>query len=125
MIKEVKLKKTKKIRKNGRIKNDRIKNHIKKHNNNLTRKISKKISKKLLNKLLRKSQRKSLTNPLRNPLKKSLLKSQDGGNTKERFEVKKLTDIDYSQFSLSKYVNQDIDWGTCPGPPPAPDCCIM
>lgn len=119
MIKEVKLKKTKKtkkIKKNGKrkyIKNN-IKKNIKKNdknyenNNKLTKKLSRKIKK--INKDVAKEV--------------PILKSQDGGNTKEKFEVKKLNDIDYSQFSLSKYVNQDIDWGTCPGPPPT-DCCIM
>jgi hypothetical protein len=121
MIKQVKLKKTKKtkkLKKNGKFKY--IKNHINKHNkhnNNLTRKLLKNISKKLFRKSLRKSQI--------NKKSKKLLRTQDGGNTKEKFEVKKLTDIDYSQFTLSKYVNTDIDWGSCPGPPPAPDCCIM
>ena len=44
--------------------------------------------------------------------------------SKEKFEVKRLSDIDYDQFSLSKYLDTDIDWGTSPGPPPT-DCCIM
>ena len=51
---------------------------------------------------------------------------QSGGdkNTKEKFEVKRLSDIDYSQFSLSKYMDTDIDWGNSPGKPPL-DCCIL
>jgi hypothetical protein len=44
--------------------------------------------------------------------------------SKEKFEVKRLSDIDYSQFSLSRYLDTNIDWGTSPGPPPT-DCCIM
>ena len=49
--------------------------------------------------------------------------NQKGGN-KEKFEIVKLTDIDYSQFTLSKYVNNDIDWGDSPGKPPT-TCCIL
>ena len=44
--------------------------------------------------------------------------------SKEKFEVKRLADIDYNQFSLSKYLDSDIDWGTSPGSPPT-DCCIL
>jgi len=49
---------------------------------------------------------------------------QKGGNVKEKFEVKRLADIDYSQFSLSKYINANTNWGSSPGPPPM-DCSIM
>ncbi len=49
---------------------------------------------------------------------------QKGGNVKEKFEVKRLADIDYSQFSLSKYINANTNWGNSPGPPPM-DCTIM
>ena len=49
---------------------------------------------------------------------------QKGGNVKEKFEIKRLADIDYSQFSLSKYINTNTDWGSAPGPPPM-DCSIM
>ena len=49
---------------------------------------------------------------------------QKGGNVKEKFEVKRLADIDYSQFSLSKYINANTNWGSSPGPPPM-DCTIM
>ena len=45
-------------------------------------------------------------------------------NNKEGFEVKRLTDIDYDQFKLSKYMIANIDWGNSPGTPPT-DCCIM
>ena len=61
----------------------------------------------------------------KNNIQKCSLKKQDGGsNTKEKFEVKRLTDIDYSQFSLTKAMNADTDWGSSPGPPPT-DCCIL
>jgi hypothetical protein len=49
--------------------------------------------------------------------------NQKGGN-KEKFEIVRLADIDYSQFTLSKYVNTDIDWGDSPGKPPT-TCCIL
>ena len=49
--------------------------------------------------------------------------NQKGGN-KEKFEIVKLADIDYSQFTLSKYVATDIDWGDSPGKPPT-TCCIL
>ena len=49
-------------------------------------------------------------------------KYQNGGN-KEKFEIVKLDDIDYSQFTLSKYVTSDIDWGSSPGKPP--DTCSI
>ena len=50
-------------------------------------------------------------------------KHQKGGN-KEKFEIVKLADIDYSNFTLSKYVANDIDWGDSPGKPPT-TCCIL
>jgi hypothetical protein len=50
-------------------------------------------------------------------------KHQKGGN-KEKFEIVKLADIDYSNFTLSKYVANDIDWGNSPGKPPT-TCCIL
>ena len=46
------------------------------------------------------------------------LKIQKGG------EVKALSDFDYNQLNLSKYINANVDWGTCPGAPPM-DCCIL
>ena len=51
---------------------------------------------------------------------------QKGGNqnTKEKFEIVRLSDIDYSNFTLSKYVATDIDWGNSPGKPPT-TCCIL
>jgi len=50
--------------------------------------------------------------------------SNANANTKEKFEVKRLNDMDYSQFNVSNYVNANIDWGSMPGPPPT-DCCIL
>ena len=46
------------------------------------------------------------------------------GLTAEKFEIVKLADIDYSNFTLSKYVANDIDWGDSPGKPPT-TCCIL
>jgi len=109
MIKEVKLKKTKKIKKYGKRKNNKIgfKKSITKRN----------LSKSLVKHEDEKKHKKDLQKDL-----------QKGGNknlpAKENFEVKRLTDIDYSQFALTKYINANIDWGSVPGPPPM-DCCIM
>ena len=50
---------------------------------------------------------------------KNGVKMQKGG------EVKALTDNDYDKFSVSKYINQDIDWGLCPGQVPTPNCSIL
>ncbi len=55
--------------------------------------------------------------------KTKINKKQFGGN-KEKFEIVKLSDIDYSQFTLSKYVASDVDWGNSPGKPPT-TCCIL
>jgi hypothetical protein len=52
--------------------------------------------------------------------------TQKGGNTnsKENFAIVRLSDIDYSSFTLSKYVASDIDWGDSPGKPPT-TCSIL
>ena len=50
---------------------------------------------------------------------KSSEKSQKGG------EVKSLNDFDFDQLSISKYINKDVDWGSCPGQPPKPSCGIL
>jgi len=52
---------------------------------------------------------------------------QKGGssNKKERFEVHSFDDFDYSKISVAKYINANVDWGTCPGIPPKPDCTIL
>lgn len=42
----------------------------------------------------------------------------------EKFEVTTLDHVDTSKFSISKYVNKNIEWGVMPGAPPT-DCCIM
>ena len=78
-----------------------------------TKKFKKNGNKRKNNKLMKLSK----TSPL-----------QKGGNNnlREKFEVKKLSDIYYSQISISKYVNADFDWGSSPGPAPIdPDCCIL
>ena len=58
---------------------------------------------------------------------KNQTQNQKGGssNKKERFEVHSFDDFDYSQISVAKYINANIDWGTCPGIPPKPDCTIL
>ncbi len=60
-------------------------------------------------------------------LKKKTLK---GGNCNtnsknENFEVRSLNDFDYERYRVSKYINANIEWGSMPGPPPQPDCCIL
>jgi len=47
------------------------------------------------------------------------LKLQKGG------EVVDLTDIDTSQFSVTKNMNANIDWKSLPQNPPMPDCTIL
>ena len=47
------------------------------------------------------------------------LKLQKGG------EVVDLTDIDTSQFSVTKNMNGNINWSSLPGPVPQPDCTIL
>ena len=56
-------------------------------------------------------------------IKKTKKQIQKGGN-KERFEIVKLADIDYSNFTLSKYLDSDIEWGNFPGKPPT-TCSIL
>jgi|LakMenEpi03Aug12_release.lakeMendotaPanAssembly.Ray.scaffolds.fasta_scaffold484556_2 hypothetical protein len=60
--------------------------------------------------------------------KKNLDKQiQNGGNTKDNFEVTTLRNIDQDRIDkmkISNYVNANIDWGIMPGPPPT-DCVIM
>lgn len=59
--------------------------------------------------------------------KKTKKNIQRGGNStknKEKFEVTTLDNVDPSKFSVSQYVNANIDWGLMPGPPPT-DCSIM
>lgn len=55
-------------------------------------------------------------------------KKQVGGGSnsksKDNFEITSLTDVDTSKYSISRYVNANIDWGIMPGPPPT-DCRIM
>ena len=46
---------------------------------------------------------------------------------KEQFQVTTFRSInqdDLNRFKISNYVNNNIDWGILPGPPPT-DCCIM
>jgi hypothetical protein len=46
---------------------------------------------------------------------------------KEKFQVTTFRSInqdDLDRFKISNYVNNNIDWGMMPGPPPT-DCCIM
>ncbi len=52
-------------------------------------------------------------------------KIQTGGQLKEPFELKPLSDFDYDKYKLSNYMNDNINWGNMPGSPPMPDCCIL
>jgi len=106
MIKEDRLKGTKKIKK------DYKKKYYKK---NITKKRS--INKKDLKNSIQESKEK-------NVLKKTLQGGSKTSKSKENFEVKRLSDIDYSEFSLSKRMSAEQDWGNSPGPPPT-DCSIM
>ena len=121
MITEIKLNKTKKIKKNGKRKH--IKAGLKKTftKKNLLKNESENKNKKDKYDKDDKYNKEDKYNKSKNDLQK-------GGNAnlqpKENFEVKRLDDIDYSQFSLTKYLNANIDWGMAPGPPPL-DCCIM
>ena len=59
--------------------------------------------------------------------KKTKKNIQNGGNItkqKDKFEVTTLDNIDPSKYSVSQYVNANIDWGLLPGAPPV-DCSIM
>jgi hypothetical protein len=52
--------------------------------------------------------------------------TQNGGDV-ESFEVTTLDSVDVSKFSISKYINKNIDWGimgTAGGAPPT-DCNLM
>lgn len=77
---------------------------------------------KKLGSLNRKNVKKNKKNLHNKRTKKNI---QYGGNkSKEDFEITTLDNIDPSKFSVSKYINANIDWGIMPGPPPT-DCCIM
>jgi hypothetical protein len=128
MITEVKLNKTKKIKKNGKRKH--IKAGLKKTftKKNLLKNEKENENKNKKNKKDHNEINKDDKDDKDDKYNKSKNNLQKGGNTnlqgKENFEVKRLDDIDYSQFSLTKYLNANIDWGMAPGPPPL-DCCIM
>lgn len=47
------------------------------------------------------------------------IKSQRGG------EVQDLANFDYEQLSISKYINTQVNWGSCPGQVPTPNCSIL
>ena len=56
---------------------------------------------------------------------KKTKKNMNGGSrTKDNFEITTLSNIDPSKFSISRYVNSNIDWQGMPGSPPV-DCSIM
>lgn len=84
-------------------------------------KLDKKYIKRKSNELKKKNSGK------RNTGKKTKKQSGGGGcnsRSRDNFEVTTLSNIDPSKFSVSRYVNANIDWGIMPGPPPT-DCCIM
>jgi hypothetical protein len=143
MIKEVKLKRTKKIKKNGKRKNNKKIKLSKKHSSFQYKLEEKKEEKKDEKKEEKKEMKKEEKKEMKKEEKKEdkyeskqfkkdnnkkynkNIKIKGGGtnnNCKEKFEVKRLSDIDYSQFSLAK--SADPDWGNSPGPPPM-DCCLM
>ena len=82
---------------------------------NKSRKIIKKYGKNN-NKNLR--HKKTVKNSIKNE-EKAGIKSQRGG------EVQDLANFDYEQLSISKYINTQVDWGSCPGQPPKPSCSIL
>ena len=108
MYKVIKLKRTNKLKKNGN-KRKNIKHH--------------KLTKQLLGKAVPKQPLKiSRSQKTESIGTEAIVKGGGTQNSKEKFEVKRLSDIDYSQFSLAK--SADPDWGNSPGPPPM-DCCLM
>ena len=105
MITEVKLKnKSRKVLKN-----------YQQHNKNKHKIKLNKINK--YNKKTVKNQR-NFVNDKKGNLKDNL-KLQKGG------EDVSLTDIDTTQFSLTKNMNGNINWSSLPGPVPQPDCTIL
>ena len=48
---------------------------------------------------------------------------QKGGDA-ESIEVSTLDSVDVNKFSISKYINKNIDWQGMPGAPPT-DCNLM
>ena len=150
MIKEIKLKRTKKLKKGNKRKN--IKNHkltkagFQKSRAQTTEAGFQKSRAQTTEAGLQLLEKQDFKNPARKQQVEKAVPKQHlkisrtqtkgaqgtesnikgGGNvnSKENFEVKRITDIDYSQFSLSKYLNADPDWGKSPGPPPT-DCCVM
>ena len=68
--------------------------------------------------------RKCKKNSRRNTMKRT--KKQSGGSNariKDNFEITSLTDVDTSKYSISRYVNANIDWNGLSAPPT--DCAIM
>lgn len=113
MIKEVRLKGTKKIKRYYKKKYYK-KNITKKRSNN----------KKDLKNSIQESKDTNKESKEKNVLKSTLQGGSKTSKYKENFEVKRLSDIDYSEFSLSKRMSAEQDWGSSPGPPPT-DCSIM
>ena len=93
---------------------------IKKNNKNI-----KKQKYKLKNKTLKNNN----TNTTNNTIQTKKYHKGGSYNTnnikKENFEVRSLNDFDYERYRISKYINANIDWGSMPGPPPQPNCCIL
>ena len=69
--------------------------------------------------------RKNKRNSRRNTRKKTRKIQYGGNNTrcKDNFEITSLTDVDTSKYSISRYVNANIDWNGLSAPPT--DCAIM
>ena len=52
-------------------------------------------------------------------------KEKYSANLQKGGEVNSLSDFDFSQISVSKYINTQVDWGASPGVPPQPSCEIL
>ena len=91
--------------------------------------INKTIKKNANNKHIKKQKYrlKKLTVKNNNTKNHSNHKSQKGGNSdiKEKFEIQSLNNFDFDKYRISKYVDANIEWGSMPGVPPEPNCCIL
>jgi hypothetical protein len=84
-----------------------------------------KLDKKYIKKKSNELKKKHFSNGKK--IHKKTKKNMKGGfdsRTKDNFEVTTLSNIDPSKFSISRYVNSNIDWQGMPGPPPV-DCVVM
>jgi 3-oxoacyl-[acyl-carrier-protein] synthase III len=71
--------------------------------------------------------RKKAANKNYKKTKKQLKSIIQKGGKKDKFEVTTLQNLDerkLNKMKISNYINDNIDWGMMPGPPPT-DCVIM